>query len=95
VAIPYGNLAVVARRMDFGPLQRWVTDLRSRYGTEILPKQRSMRKLLTSLKANKIRDVEENTARFTSIIVQHVREHLERYFWFHKRWKTKNCCPLP
>jgi KDO2-lipid IV(A) lauroyltransferase len=136
------------------------------YGTEIIPKQRSMRKLLSSLKTNKIigvlldqnvdwyegvfvnffgrpactnkglalvalktgvpvvpifsakardgryrvmigkevdlirtgdklRDVQENTALFTNIIERHIREHPEQYFWFHKRWKTKNYCPLP
>ena len=166
VAMRYGNLAVVARPMDFAPLERLVLDLRSRYGTEIIPKQRSMRKLLTSLKANKIigvlldqnvdwyegafvnffgrpactnkglalvalktgaavvpifsakagdgryrvmigkevelirtgdkiRDVEENTALFTRIIECRVREHPDQWFWFHKRWKTKNYCPLP
>lgn len=166
VAMRFGNLAVVARPMDFQPLEKLVVELRSRYGTEIIPKQRSMRKLLTSLKANKIigvlldqnvdwyegafvnffgrpactnkglalvalktgasvvpifsakakdgryrikigkevdlirtgdklRDVEENTALFTRIIERHIRENPEQYFWFHKRWKTKNYCPLP
>ena len=165
-AIRFGNTAVVARPMDFEPLGRLMIDLRSRFGTEIIPKQRSMRKLLTSLRANKIigimldqnvdwyegafvnffgrpactnkglalvalktgapvvpifsakakdgryrimigkevdlirtgdklRDVEENTALFTSIIERHIREYPEQYFWFHKRWKTKNYCPLP
>jgi Kdo2-lipid IVA lauroyltransferase/acyltransferase len=165
-AVRFGNTAVVARSMDFKPLERLVIDVRSRYGTEIIPKQRSMRKVLMTLRENKIigilldqnvdwyegafvnffgrpactnkglalvalktgapvvpifsakaedgryrimigkevdlirtgdklKDVEENTALFTSIIERSVREHPEQYFWFHKRWKTRNYCPLP
>jgi len=166
VAARFGNCAVVARPMDFEPLEKLMSDLRSRYGTQIIPKQRSMRRLLTGLAQNKmigilldqnvdwyegafvnffgrpactnkglalvalktgapvvplfsarakdgryrvviakevdlirtgdkLRDVEENTALFTSIIERQVRDHPEQYFWFHKRWKTKNYCPLP
>lgn len=165
-AVRFGNTAVVARSMDFKPLERLVIDVRSRYGTEIIPKQRSMRKVLMTLRQNKMigilldqnvdwyegafvnffgrpactnkglalvalktgapvvpifsakakdgryrimigkevdlirtgdkrKDVEENTALFTRIIERYVREHPEQYFWFHKRWKTRNYCPLP
>jgi KDO2-lipid IV(A) lauroyltransferase len=53
-AVRFGNTAVIARPMDFKPLEKLVLDLRSRYGTEIIPKQRSMRRLLTTLRANKM-----------------------------------------
>ncbi|MFC1495372.1 lysophospholipid acyltransferase family protein [Thermodesulfobacteriota bacterium] len=39
-------------------------------------------------------DVEKNTALFTKIIDSQVRKHPEQWFWFHRRWKTKNYCPL-
>jgi Kdo2-lipid IVA lauroyltransferase/acyltransferase len=40
-------------------------------------------------------DIEENTEVFTRIIEKYVREYPDHWFWFHKRWKTKNYCPLP
>jgi len=44
---------------------------------------------------DKLKEVEENTALFMSIIKRYIREHPEQWFWFHNRWKTKNYCPLP
>lgn len=44
---------------------------------------------------DKLRDVEENTIRFTAIIEDYIRRYPDHWFWFHKRWKTKNYCPLP
>tara|TARA_B100000003_G_scaffold208142_1_gene227556 strand:- start:5330 stop:6190 length:861 start_codon:yes stop_codon:yes gene_type:complete len=37
-------------------------------------------------KSNSIKDI---TQAFTSIIEAKVREYPEQYFWFHRRWKTK------
>lgn len=39
-------------------------------------------------------DIEKNTALFTKIIGNQVEKHPEQWFWFHRRWKTKNYCPL-
>lgn len=42
------------RPLDFNPLNRFFRELRSRDGAELLPKKRAMRKLLRSLKENKL-----------------------------------------
>ena len=44
---------------------------------------------------DKTKDIEENTALFTSIIESYVRRYPDQWFWFHKRWKTKPFCKLP
>lgn len=44
---------------------------------------------------DKTRDVEENTALFTRVIEKYVLAYPDHWFWFHKRWKTRNYCPLP
>jgi KDO2-lipid IV(A) lauroyltransferase len=45
--------AVVARPIDFRPLDELVNRLRSRFGTEIIMKQRGMRRVLGAVKENK------------------------------------------
>jgi KDO2-lipid IV(A) lauroyltransferase len=166
VAIRFSNTAVVARPADFAPMDRVINELRSRFGTEIIPKQKGMRRILSLVREKKIvgilldqnvdwyegafvpflgrwacankglallalrtgtpvvpvfavrqrngryriiferelelvrtgdktTDVEENTALFTAIIESYVRRYPDHWFWFHKRWKTKNYCELP
>jgi KDO2-lipid IV(A) lauroyltransferase len=34
-------------------------------------------------------DVVANTARFTSVIEEHVRRNPEQWLWVHRRWKTR------
>jgi len=34
-------------------------------------------------------DILANTARYTSIIEQHIRAQPEQWFWLHKRWKSR------
>jgi len=46
--------AVVVRPADFEPADRLLTTLRSRFGTEIIPKRRAMKKLLSARKENKV-----------------------------------------
>ncbi len=164
-ALRFGNSAIVARPLDFKPLERLMTDLRSTNGTEIIPTRRGMRRLIHAVKENKIvgilldqnvdwyegafvnffgrpacsnkglallalktgtpvvplfsirekdgryrivieeelnltrtgdktRDVEDNTALFTNTIEKYVRKYPHQWFWFHKRWKTKNYCEI-
>jgi KDO2-lipid IV(A) lauroyltransferase len=55
LAVRFGDMrgAVVARPIDFKPLDELVNGLRSRFGTEIIMKQRGMRRVLGALKENK------------------------------------------
>ena len=166
MSLRYGPGAVVVRPIDFAPLDRLVSMLRSRFGTEAILKQRAMRRLmgvirekkavgilldqnvdwyegafvrflgqwactnkglaLMALKTgtpvipafsvrqpdgryrvifdpevrlirtgDKARDVEDNTALFTRAIERFVLKYPDHWFWFHRRWKTKNYCELP
>jgi len=161
-----GSLAVIARPVDFKPLDGVVAEIRSLFGTEVIPKQKALRRVRSALRENKLigilldqnvdwyegvyvpffdrwactnkglalialitgtpvvpafpvrqkdgryriifekevelrrtgdrtRDIEENTEIFTNIIEKYVRKYPDHWFWFHKRWKTKNYCPLP
>ena len=54
VAIRFGQLAVVARPSHSHPQNRLIYKLRSRFGTEIIPKQNSMRQIFSALGKNKM-----------------------------------------
>ncbi len=158
--------AVVARPIDFYPAERIISDLRSNFGTDIIPKQRGIRKILKAVqenravgilldqnvawyegvfvpffgklactnkglalmaqktgtpvvpvfsvrqkdgrylisfgeeveavrRGNKVGDIEETTNVYMKIIERQIRRHPDHWFWFHRRWKTVNSCPLP
>jgi KDO2-lipid IV(A) lauroyltransferase len=158
--------AIVARPVDFRPADRVLNELRQRYGGEIIPKQRGMRRVLAALSegklvgilldqnvdwyegafvpflgrtactnkglallalrtgapvvpmynvrrpgggyrvvieaplelqvtGDKVRDVDDNTAKFSRVISRWIRAYPDHWFWFHRRWKTRNFCPLP
>jgi len=42
-----------------------------------------------SRSGNEEKDVVENTARFTRVIENYIREHPDQWLWVHKRWKTR------
>ena len=54
LSIRFGRLSVVMRPMDFRPLDRVINDLRSRFGAEMIPKQKAMRKLLDAVKQKRM-----------------------------------------
>jgi Kdo2-lipid IVA lauroyltransferase/acyltransferase len=166
VTLRLGDRAsMVARPLDFRPLERVLQELRTRYGGEIIPKQRAMRRIMASVRRGKVvgilldqnvdwydgafvpflgktactnkglallamktgapvipafalrrpeggyrvvfepamelqstgdrvRDVEDNTARFASVITRYILDYPDHWFWFHRRWKTRNYCPV-
>ncbi|MBN2059991.1 MAG: lysophospholipid acyltransferase family protein [Deltaproteobacteria bacterium] len=166
VSLRFARLSVVARPFDFKPLENIMTIIRSRFGAEIIPKMKGMRKILMAIRQkrmvgilldqnvdwydgvfvdylgkkactnkglallalktgapvipafsvrqkdgryciifgkeiklerskDKIRDVEENTSKFTAAIEEYVRKYPDHWFWFHMRWKTRPYCRLP
>ena len=44
---------------------------------------------------DKTADLATNTHAFTQKIEEQVIKYPEQWFWFHRRWKTKNYCELP
>jgi Kdo2-lipid IVA lauroyltransferase/acyltransferase len=158
--------AVVARPLDYEPAERLLSGIRKRFGTEIIPKNMGLRRMLKVLRANgaigvlldqnvdwydgvfvpflgrqactnkglalvalktgspvipvfsvrrpdgrfsvlfgeevpvtrsadRTKDIEESTARFTRVIESHIRHDPDHWFWFHRRWKTKPFCAVP
>jgi len=80
MAVRFGaGLAVVARPIDFQPLDLLMNELRSRFGTEIIMKQRGMRRVLATIKENKVvgilldQNVEEEDGRYRIIFENEVR----------------------
>jgi KDO2-lipid IV(A) lauroyltransferase len=45
-----GRAAIVARPLDFPPLEKIFSNIRSRFGAEIIPKRRAMRRILKCIK---------------------------------------------
>jgi len=65
------RIAAVVRPADFEPADRLLTMLRSRFGTEIIPKRRAMKKLLAVEKENKVIGIllDQNVAWYEGVFV--------------------------
>ena len=166
MAVHHGGTAVVVRPLDFPPADRILEELRARFNTQIIPKQKGARRILEALRRGKPvgilldqnvdwyegvfvdflgrtactnkglalialkvgvpvvpafsvrrpeggyrvvflppveaqrtgdpqRDVEDTTARYADVLARVIQAHPDHWFWFHRRWKTRNSCPLP
>jgi len=164
--LAFDHFSVVVRPLDFGPLEKVLSEIRTRHGSEIIPKQRGARRILEHLRrgrpvavlldqnvdwyegvfvdflgrtactnkglalialktgapvlpaftlrradggyrgvflpplvprvtGDRTRDIEENTALYADVISRWIRRYPDHWFWFHRRWKTRNYCPLP
>lgn len=54
VSLRFGPFSVVAKPLDFKPLDRLATDVRTRFGNDIIPRRKAMRKILRALKQKKM-----------------------------------------
>ncbi len=54
ISLRFGSLSVVARPFDFRPLDRVMNNLRTRFGAEIIPKQKAMRSLLNRIRQKRV-----------------------------------------
>jgi KDO2-lipid IV(A) lauroyltransferase len=54
ISLRFGSLSIVARPFNFPPAERLMGELRSRFGSEIIPKQKAMRRLLSAIKQKRI-----------------------------------------
>ncbi|MBW2017032.1 MAG: lysophospholipid acyltransferase family protein [Deltaproteobacteria bacterium] len=53
VTLLFPRLAIVVRPIDFAPLDRLISEIRTRFGTEIIPKRKAMRQVLKAIKEKK------------------------------------------
>ena len=166
ITLRYGGGSVVVRPLDYPPADRILEELRSRFNTEIIPKQKGARRILAALKRGRPvgilldqnvdwyegafvdflgqtactnkglalialktgvpvvpafpvrrprggyrvvflppvearrtgdprRDVEDTTALYAAVLSRAIRTYPDHWFWFHRRWKTRNFCPWP
>lgn len=81
LALLFGKHAIVVRPVDFEPMDRFLNELRSRFGTEIIAKQRGMRRTMNVLRRNGAIGIllDQNVDWYEGVFVK-----------FMKRWACTN-----
>lgn len=76
LSLRFGRLSIVARPFDFRPLDRVMHRLRSRFGAEVIPKQKAMRRLLTTIKQKRIVGIllDQNVDWYAGVFVKFLGE---------------------
>lgn len=76
------GLAILAGR-GYPVVPMFIHRSGDRYNVTIAPA------LSLSFSGNEERDIRENTAVFTRVIEEQIRQFPEEWLWFHRRWKTR------
>jgi len=76
-----GRLAVIARPADFKPLGRMITEIRTLFGTEVILKQKALRRVGSALRENKLIGI---------LLDQNVDWYEGVYVPFFDRWACTN-----
>ena len=76
ISLRFGRLSIVARPFDFKPLDRVMVTLRSRFGAEIIPKQKAMRRLLNTIKQKRMVGIllDQNVDWYAGVFVKFLGE---------------------
>ena len=83
------GLAAMALRTKAPIIPIYLTRKNRKFMIEFLPE------IELQKTGDRIKDLENNTQNYTSVIESMVRKYPDQYFWVHDRWKTKPYCLYP